>query len=79
MNCPNTFQDYKLLMGCIYLTKNVLKRLFKEEYNEMVPQLKNLDGFKAKSEIKTDKSYKIELEMVTNQVQLNLDRYNSQN
>jgi len=54
-------------------------RLFKKGYNDVVPQIKNLDSFKAKSKIKTDKSYKIELEIVTNQVQLNLDRYNSQN
>ena len=77
LRCPNTFHDYRLLMGCIYLTKNVLIRLFTAEYNEMVPQLKNLDGFRARFEIKTERSYEKQFDKITKEVQLNLDKYNN--
>lgn len=75
LNCPNSKYDYRLLIGCIYLSKNALLKVFKEEYNEIVPELKHIGSIDPKDEIKTEKRYRKEFDKVIRDVELQLDDY----
>lgn len=61
LNCPSSFYDYKLLLGCIYVTKNILLRLLPEEYNQILPHISNLENFKPINEINNEESFRKEL------------------
>lgn len=65
LNCPNSFYDYKLLLGCIFITKNVLLRLFPKEYNQILPHIKNIENIKPINEIKNEKSFRKEFDNLT--------------
>jgi len=65
LNCPSSFYDFKLLLGCIYITKNVLLRLFSKEYNQILPHIKNIENITPINEIKNEKSFRKELDSLT--------------
>ncbi|CAL2077702.1 hypothetical protein [Tenacibaculum sp. 190524A05c] len=65
LNCPNSFYDYKLLLGCIFITKDVLLRLFPKEYNQILLQVKYIENLKPINEIKNEKSYRKEFDNLT--------------
>ena len=69
LNCPNSYYDFKLLFGCIYLTKNVLLRIFSEEYNQILPNLKNISSIKPINEIKDKETYLKEFNKITQNIQ----------
>lgn len=73
LNCPYSFFDYKLLIGCIFITKNVLLRMFENEYNRILPILKNINDITPINEIKDEKVYKNELDNLTEDVQILID------
>lgn len=64
LNCPASYFDYKLLLGCIYITKNVLIRIFKDEYNLLLPNIKNIAEISPINEIKNEKSFRRELDEI---------------
>ncbi|PHS50867.1 MAG: hypothetical protein COB01_11775 [Lutibacter sp.] len=69
LNCPNSFFDYKLLLGCIYITKNVLLKIFPKEYNQILPSLKSIKGITPINEIKDEKSFRNEFDHLTKDVE----------
>lgn len=73
LNCPNSFYDYKLLIGCIFISKNILLRIFQNEYNKSIPRIKNIEAIKPVNEIKDNKAYKNEFNSLTRDVQTLLD------
>ncbi|MFI2743632.1 hypothetical protein ACG2LH_12895 [Zhouia sp. PK063] len=73
LNCPYSFYDYKLLIGCIFITKNILLRIFQNEYNKLIPSIKNIEAIKPVNEIKDNKAYKNEFDSLTRDVQALLD------
>ena len=73
-NSPNSFYDFKLLMGCIFITKNVLLRVFVNEYNGIVPHLKNIKRFSTLKEIKTNEVYLMELKEIGLKVENEMDK-----
>lgn len=75
IDCPETYYDLKLLMGCIYLMKNVLLRFFHNEFNTMLPYLKQLDGYTAVKPIKSRIEFTKEFDKITNLIQQELDDY----
>ena len=77
LNCPNSLYDYKLLIGCVYITKNTLLRVFGKEYNDIVPHLKNIEEITPINEIKDEKTYRKEFNVIINKVQIELDEYYS--
>ncbi|MDO1511138.1 hypothetical protein Q2T41_00490 [Maribacter confluentis] len=75
LSCPNSLFDYKLLIGCVYVTKNALLRVFGEEYNEIVPYLKNIEQITPVNEIINEKRYRKERDEVVLNVQTELNEY----
>ena len=75
LSCPNSLYDYKLLIGCIYVTKNALLRIFAKEYNEIVPYLKDIEQINPINEIMNEKGYRKEMDEVVDNVQIKLDEY----
>lgn len=75
LSCPNSLFDYKLLIGCIYVTKNALLRVFGEEYNEIVPYLKDIEQITPVNEIMNSKGYRKEMDEVVLNVQTELNEY----
>lgn len=65
LNCPNSFYDYKLLLGCIFITKEVLLRLFYKEYNQILPHIKDIENIKPINQIKDQKSFRNEFDNLT--------------
>jgi hypothetical protein len=64
LNCPATYFDYKLLLGCIYITKNVLLRFFKDEYNLLIPNIKDIEDLSPINEVKNEKSFRKEFDEI---------------
>lgn len=75
ISCPNSLYDYKLLIGCVYVTKNALSRVFGKEYNEMLPYLKDLEQITPINEITNEKGYRNEFDEVVLNVQKELNEY----
>lgn len=75
LNCPNSFFDFNLLLGCIYITKNVLLRIFTNEYNQILPSLKNLESIVPLNQIKDEKSFKNEFDHLIEKVEVLIVRY----
>ncbi|TXG39587.1 hypothetical protein [Seonamhaeicola maritimus] len=73
LNCPYSFYDYKLLIGCIFITKNVLLRMFQNEYNRAIPSIKNIEDILPINEIKDEKTYRNEFDNLTQDVQTLID------
>jgi hypothetical protein len=73
LNCPNSFYDYILLMGCIFITKNVLLRMFQKEYNEALPIVKNIEDINPINEIKDEKSFKKELDLIRQNIEKSME------
>lgn len=78
LSCPNSLFDYKLLIGCIYVTKNALLRVFSKEYNEIVPCLKDVKQITPINEITNEKGYRNEFDEVVYKVQTELNEYYSE-
>jgi hypothetical protein len=73
LNCPYSFYDYKLLIGCIFITKNILLRMFQKEYNQSIPNIKSIEDIVPINEIKDEKTYRNELDNLTQDVQTLID------
>jgi len=69
LNCPYSFYDYKLLIGCVFITKNVLLRLFQKEYNLSLSSIKNIEDILPFNEIKDEETYRNEFDKVTQNVE----------
>lgn len=78
LSCPNSLFDYKLLIGCVHITKNALLRVFGKEYNEIVPYLKNIEQINPINEIINEKGYRKEMDEVVLKVQSELNDYYSE-
>lgn len=72
--CPNSFFDFSLLMGCIYITKNVLLRFFAIEFNQILPKLNNIENVESVKSIKDEKTYRAEFDKIQKEVQSLLDK-----
>ena len=75
LNCPNSLFDYKLLIGCIHVTKTALLRVFGKEYNEIVPCLKDIEQISPINEIIDEKGYRKEMDELVLNVQSELNEY----
>ncbi len=73
LRCPSSLFDYKLLLGCIFITKNMLLRIFSDDYNEILPYLKNFKTVKPQDPIGNEEMFNIEFDKVIGAVQRNLN------
>ncbi|WP_272149186.1 hypothetical protein [Tenacibaculum aiptasiae] len=73
--CPNSFYDYKLLSGCIFIANRVLLKLFAKEYKEILPQIKNIENITSMNEIKNERDYKKELYNLVESTQNLINEY----
>lgn len=71
LNVPRSFYDFQLLVGCIYVTKNVMLKIFPKEYNDMVKNTKEIKHPEPVDEIKSKKEYKQIFDSIINQVKVN--------
>lgn len=75
LNCPKSFYDYQLLMGCIFVTKNILIKVFANEYNLMIPYLSDIENIESIEEIKNRKVYNNQFNMIIENVQNNFNDF----
>ncbi|WP_299799784.1 hypothetical protein [uncultured Maribacter sp.] len=76
LNCPSSLFDYKLLIGCINVTKDALLIIFKKEFNQTIPYLKDILPINPVNEIKNDKDFQKEMDKVILNAKIKLDEYN---
>lgn len=73
LDCPSSFFDYQLLMGCIYITKNIMLKIFKAEYNDIIPKLTKMERRKPVNPIENENVYDKEFSKIIDIIQEKYD------
>jgi len=69
LKCPNSYFDFMLLMGCIFIIKKILLYIFKNEYNQLIPRLKNIKNIESVNSIEDKETFHSEFNKITKAVQ----------